>query len=412
MSEKRAFSEINVERFESEPSIAVGSFFKGVRVPKRTKFELYRNKKSADKYMIHGENDRIEYSGSTDDDSSASSQYVVGIYDPSKRSVQLYKAPVIATKVASKSKKDLSGPEIKQNNLRASALRNALGEAFGTKKAKKAIADIERNRIDSDKLVEAAVDIVDSVKTASKDLPTRQELQQVSSQDRTTPQANVDATDVEQIYPIHNIIPKKEWQFIRVGPVLKETDDQKRLELFPFTKSQYVSKKLPTLTQAAQMTKLQLLYYVSLLLGVYENRRVSDKAKLLEHLNAPPEVLVDGILDRFTIVRPGQYGRSKERGFFIDPQREDKLLCYILAIILHLDNFIVEISPLAQELGLKPSKIVNLFKNLGAIVKGATVSQAEAFGIPKSAASTYKIATMKVPFKIPEMSRRSGVPRR
>ncbi|SCV03219.1 LANO_0G02872g1_1 [Lachancea nothofagi CBS 11611] len=412
MAQKRVFSKIEVEKFESEPSIAVGSFFKGIQVPKKTKFELYRSKSTPDKFLVHGENDRIEYSGSTDEDSSESSQYLVGIYDPAKRNIQLYKAPVLATKVASKATKDLSGPEIKQTERRSAALRNALGEAFGTKKAKKAIADIERNRIDSDKLVDSAIDIMDSVKTASKALPSREELQQVSSQDRTTPQANVNATDVEQIYPIHNIIPKKEMQYIRVGAVLKETDEAARLELFPYTKSPYVSKKLATLSQTEQMTKLQLLYYLSLLLGVFENKRISDKAKLLENLNAPPDALVDGILDRFTIGRPGQYGRSKERGFFIDPQREDKLLCYILAIILHLDNFIVEISPLAQELGLKPSKIVNLFKNLGAIVKGSTVAQAEAFGVPKSAASTYKVATMRVPFKIPEMGRRIRAGRR
>ncbi|SCU95887.1 LAFA_0G02938g1_1 [Lachancea sp. 'fantastica'] len=406
MAQKRGFSAIQVEKLELEPSVAVGAFFKGIQVPKKTKFELYHAKNESDSFLIHGENERVEYAGSTDSNSSESSQYLVGIYDPSKRSIQLHKAPVLSTKVAPKATKDLSGPDIKQTDLRAGALRNALGEAFGTKKAKKAIADIERNRIDPDKLVDSAVDIVDSVKTASKDLPSREELQQVSSQDRTTPEANVDATDVEQIYPIHNIIPKREWQHIRVGAVLKETDEVARLELFPYTKSPYVAKKLATLTQAQQMTKLQLLYYLSLLLGVFENKRVSDKAKLLENLNAPPELLVDGILERFTISRTGQYGRSRDRGFFIDPQREDKLLCYILAIILHLDNFIVEISPLAQELGLKPSKIVNLFKNLGAIVKGATVSQAEAFGIPKSAASTYKIATMKVPFKLPETGRR------
>ncbi|SCU96828.1 LADA_0H02960g1_1 [Lachancea dasiensis] len=412
MSQKRAFSRIEVEKFEAEPSVAVGAFFKGVQVPKKTKFELFRSKSSPENFLLHGENDRIEYSGSTDVNSNDSSQYLVGIYDPATRTVQLHKSPVIAAKVASKSTKDLAGPDIKRTELRAGALRNALGEAFGTKKAKKAIADIERNRIDSDKLVDSAVEIVDSVKTASKDLPSREALQQVSSQDSTTPQANANATDVEQIYPIHNIIPKKEWQHIRVGAILKETDEAARLELLPFKKSPYVAKKLPTLTQSQQMAKLQLLYYLSLLLGVFENKRVSDKAKLLENLNAPSEALIDGILERFTISRPGQYGRSKERGFFIDPQREDKLLCYILAIILHLDNFIVEISPLAQELGLKPSKIVNLFKNLGAIVKGATVSQAEAFGIPKSAASTYKIATMKVPFKVPEMGRRVRAGRR
>ena len=322
-----------------------------------------------------------------------------------------YKAPLLSTKVISKSRKNLIGPDIKQNNVRASVMRTALGEAFGTKKAKKAIADMERNRIDSDKLVDSAIDIVDSVKTASKDLPTREQLQETVSADRPTPLADLDATDVEQIYPLYNIIPKNEWTYIRVGSIMKEQDQEKRLEYFPHTKFEYISKKLPTLTQASQMQKLQLLYYLSLLVGVYDNRRVNNKIKLLERINSPPDSLLDGILDRFTISRSTQFGKSKDKSYFIDPQREDKLLCYILAIILHLDNFIVEVSPLAQQLNLKPSRLVTLFKTLGATVKGATVAQAEAFGIPKSSASTYKIATLKVPFKLPEMTRRGRAQR-
>lgn len=278
--------------------------------------------------------------------------------------------------------------------------------AFGTKKAKKAIADMERNRIDSDKLTTVAVDIVDSVRVASKDLPTREELNDQVSNDRPTPVANLEATDVEQIYPVENIIPSREMQFIRVGSLLKEKDMEKKLELLPYqTKSKYVNKKLTTLSQMGNQgaLKLQLLYYLNLLMGVYENRRCFSKVKLMERLNSPPETLVDGILDRFTVAKSGQMGRSKERSFFIDPQHEDKLLCFILVLVLHLDNFIVEVTPLAQELSIKPSKIVSLFRAIGAIVKGATVAQAEAFGIPKSAANTYKIATLKVPFKLPEM---------
>ncbi|CDO92788.1 unnamed protein product [Kluyveromyces dobzhanskii CBS 2104] len=412
MGSKRAFTEVQVSAYQEEPSVAVGSFFKGFKAPKDTTFELYKNRKNGDKYVLHGENERLEYEGQTDDDFVESSQYVVGVYDAATKSVELYKAPLVSSKVISKSRKNLMGPDIKQSNVRAALMRNALGEAFGTKKAKKAIADMERNRIDSDKLVDSAIDIVDSVKTASKELPSKEELQGTLSADRPTPLANLDATDVEQVYPLYNIIPQKEWAFIRVGSILKEQDAEKRLEYFPHTKFQYIGKKLPTLTQATQMQKLQLLYYLSLLVGVYDNRRVNNKTKLLERINNPPDALLDDILDRFTISRAGQYGKSKDKSYFIDPQREDKLLCYILAIIMHLDNFIVEVPPLAQQLNLKPSKLVGLFKILGATVKGATVAQAEAFGIPKSSASTYKIATLKVPFKLPEMIRRGKGPRR
>jgi len=407
---KRSINEIQVDSVEESDSLAIGSFFKGFQAPVETKFELYRKKASKKDYMLHGENGRLEYEGTTDD-LAKSNQSVVAIYNAKKNTVQLYKTPILVSKVISKANKNLRGPSIKNADVRGSVLRNALGEAFGTKRAKKAIADLERNRIDADKLSGVAVDIVDAVRTASKDLPTRQQLEETISNDRPTPLANVDATDVEQIYPVENIISEYEMQFIRVGHLLKETDVEKKLESFPFS-SKYIAKKLPIFTQPTQLPKLQLLYYLSLLLGVYSNRRVSNKVKLLERLNSPPETLIDGVLDKFTLARPGQFGRSKDRSFFIDPQHEDKLLCYILTIIMHLDNFIVEVSPLAQELNTKPSKIVALFRVLGAIVKGATVAQADAFGIAKSAANTYKIATFKVPFKLPEMVRRGRGPRR
>lgn len=412
MSSKRSITDVQVEDYQEHPSVVVGSFFKGFRVPEGTKFDLYRKKASKDEFVLHGENKRLEYEGATDPASTSSNQYVVGVYNAKKQTVQLYKTPIISSKVVSKYSKTLSGPTIKSSSdVRASVLRNALGEAFGTKKAKKAIADLERNRIDSDKLTDSAIDIVDSVRTAAKDLPSREQLEEKIAQERPTPLANIDATDVEQIYPIENIIPSREWQFIRVGPILKETDQEKRLEMLPYSQSQYLGKKLATLTQSTQTTKIQLLYYLSILLGVYDNRRVNNKMKLMERLNSPPDTLLDGILERFTILRSGQVGKSKDRSFLIDPQNEDRLLCYILVIVMHLNNFMVEISPLAKELGLKPSKIVNLFRVIGAYVKGATVAQAEAFGIPKSSASTYKIATLKVPFKLPQMTKRGRATR-
>lgn len=411
---KRSISQVDISSYEAEPSIAVASFFKGFHAPVDTKFKLYRNKHSNDQYILHGENDRLEYIGQTDSESVTGSQYVVGVFNKKKNSVDLYKAPVLVSKVVSKSKRDLAGPKIKnQGQVRGSVLRNALGEAFGTKKAKKAISDLERNRVDSDKLVDVAVDIVDTVKSASKGLPTRKEMEASVSNDRPTPLANLDATDVEQIYPVENIIPSRELQSIRVNGILKEKDIEKKLDFFPYIpkSTKYIKKKLDIFKEPSQIVKLQLLYYLTLLLGVYENRRCRSKDKLMEKLNSPPESLVDGILERFTVARQGAFGRSKNRSFFVDPHNEDKLLCYILVIMLHLDNFIVEISPVAQDIGLKPSKITSLFRIIGCIVKSATVAQAEAFGISKADISTYKIATLKVPFKLPEMSRRGRATR-
>ena len=48
------------------------------------------------------------------------------------------------------------------------------------------------------------MDIVDTVKESTRDLPAQED-----GVDRPAPLANVDATNVEDIYPLENIIPEK-----------------------------------------------------------------------------------------------------------------------------------------------------------------------------------------------------------
>ncbi|KAK6197065.1 RNA polymerase I associated factor, A49-like protein [Scheffersomyces amazonensis] len=397
-------TELRVASFTDEPVAVVGSFFQGLQVPESTEFDLYKHKKQQ-KYVIHGESDHLDYDGETNGEDT--NDYVLAFYDPVNKSLDLYKTPFVNGKVTAKAKRIYKGPSIKQAGVRNITQRNALGEAFGTKKAKAAITNLEKNRIDSEKLQDIELDIVDTVSESTQDLPTRAKMEELVTHDRPTPIADVDATNVENIYPINNIIPKKEFSFLRVGSLFNETSEQNVIELLPYTKSSYINKHIPQILAQNNTEKLQLLFYASILFGVYENRRVRDKQSLMERFqNAPSEILIDGILERFTIGRSTAIGKSKDRSFMIDPHHEDKLLCYLLALIFHIDNFMVEVPPLANELNMKATRLLGLFKALGAIVKSATVGQAEAFGIPKNAASTYKIASLKVPFKLPEMSRR------
>ncbi|KAK6461101.1 RNA polymerase I associated factor, A49-like protein [Scheffersomyces coipomensis] len=407
ISSKSHTTELKVTSFTEEPVAVVGSFFQGLQVPHTTEFDLYHHKKRSDKYVIHGENDHLNYDGETNPEET--NDYVLALYDPIKKSLDLYKSPFIQGKVQAKSKRIYKGPSVRQAGVRNITQRNALGEAFGTKKAKAAITNLERNRIDSEKLQDIELDIIDTVKVSTQDLPTRAKMEEMVTHDRPTPVANVDATNVEDIYGLYDIIPKKEWSFLRVSSLFNESDESKTIELLPYSNSNYINKHLTNILAQKNTEKLQLLFYASLLFGVYENRRIKDKQSLMLKLqNKPSEILIDGILERFTIARSSAVGKSKDRSYLIDPHHEDKLLCYLLAIIFHIDNFMVEIPPLANELNMKPTRLLGLFKALGAIIKSATVGQAEAFGIAKSAASTYKIASLKVPFKLPEMSRRMG----
>lgn len=406
-------SHIKVSSYTDEPVAAVGSFFNGLSIPPSTEFDIYKNKKT-NNYLIHGESDHLEYNGDSTSTQDLN-EYVVAMYDPNTKSVELFKTPYVQTKVTSKQYKVYKGPSVRSTGIKNVTQRNALGEAFGTKKAKQAITNLEKNRIDADKLQDMEMDIIDSVQDSltasnnnnnnSANANNGSASQNDAFSNSPIPRPNVDATNVEHIYPIKSIIPAKDWSYIRVQSIFTDSDP---ISQFP-SSPEFIKQQLPSIIDQQNLEKLQILYYASLLFAIYENRRVSSKDQLMTKLDhKPSEALVDTILTNFTIARTSKFGKSKDRSFTIDPHNEDKLLCYLIILILHLSNFSVALNPLARDLKLKPTKLVALFRAVGAIIKSATVGEAEALGIPKSSVGTYKIAHLKVPFKMPELTRRRG----
>lgn len=388
--------------------VAVASFG-AVQVPTDTEFQVFsrRMDKKTQQLLVHGESAGIEYEGQTQPDQS---QYMVALYDADTGNVELYPgaAYVEMGTVVSKLKKS-SQPEIKSKDIARVAQRNTLGETFGTRKAKKAITDQVVNRIDTGMLEDIEGELVDAVATTTANLPTQDQMEATMLQNRPIPPHNPAAEKREDIYPLHGIVPKREWAAIRVDAVLREKDADARKALMPSGTTEFVAARLVTCTDAAKHTeKLQLLYYVGLLMAVYSGRKsVRNKTGLVKLLNNPPDLLVTGILDRFVGVQGGsEFGRSKERAFYMDSAHETKLLCYLLALMLRLDNYVLEVLPLAAQLGLKPSRLSEVMRQLGCLVKNASAVQAEALGLTKQAAATYKIATLSAPLKLPEMVRR------
>lgn len=398
-------TELKVLSCSKEPEFVVGSFFNGLQIPESTEFDLFKHKTTNGRYALHGENSTLEYNGQTEADEQ--NDYVVAFYDKKSRAVQLFRAPMIPATVTSKEHRIHKGPKVKSRGLRNTEQRNALGKEFGTKKVKAKITNYDRNRIDSNRLEGIEADIVDTVTDVTSADPGSRAMYDNTPANTVTPPVDAEATNVEDVYTLESIIPNKEWSSIRVHSIMEEEDVEKRLELLPYGKSAFVAKKLSQYISSGNTRKVQMLHYAALLFGVYSNRRVTSKFNLMERLdNKPSEILVDGVLDRFATARTTGFGKRKENSFIIDPFHEDKLLCYLLALILHIEDFIVEINPLANELNMKPTRLTNLYRALGATIKPAGASMAEALGLSKKDATTYKVAVLKVPFKQPELIRK------
>lgn len=399
-------TELAVAAVEDEPKFAVSAFFNGLNIPSATKFDLFKHKR-ADKYLLHGENDTLDYNAQTAAENEENNEYVVALYDPRSKAVELFKAPLMYGQVTARNSRVHKGPKIKSLGVQNYLQRTALGQAFGTKKAKAALVNLERNRIDTEGLLAMEMDIVDNVKLLTVDLPTRVALADSAEAARPTPPANVEATLVENIYSLDSVIPDNEWESIRIQPLIDAADELQRSELLPFSTSTYLNGLATKFAGAGLSEKVGLVYYASLLLGVYHNRRVRDKNTLMEKLgNKPADVLVDGVVSRFAVARTTNFGKAKDRLFAIDPFHEDKLLCYLIVLLLHIEDFTVDVVPLSHELNMKPSRLVLLLRVVGTTVKPMPVGRAEALGISKKEATAHKIAVLRVPFKLPELTRR------
>ncbi|KAJ8102136.1 RNA polymerase I associated factor, A49-like protein [Lipomyces tetrasporus] len=375
--------------------------FPGVSVPEDTKFQAYSGPKGH--YVIHGETERMEYDGQNDPDEDL---YYVGVYDPATRTVELMHTPVMTTTRTIKAYKKKAIAAVKQANVQNRVQRNALGEAFGTKKAKRVISDLERNKIEAEKLETYADSIVDNIKTATENLPSADALREQQSEERPIPPCDEGADDLNNIYPLYGLVSKEEFVAIRVGAIFREKDEKKRAALLPFKNSEYINSRVARINNENEMQRLKLLYYASLLMGLYNNRRMSNKRALLQKLNHPAEILVTGLIQKFTDSKVGKVGREKDASFTITPKMEDKLLCYLFVTCLRIDEYSVETPLLAAELSLRPTRVQDLFKALGCKIRPCTSAQKEALGLTNAEAANYKLATLSLPFKLPDLVRR------
>lgn len=443
----------------TEGDVAIASFTNSTNIPESVSLDLYSStKQPSSKSILHGESKDSELK--YDADELKDSQYVLGVYDSKSQSIKLiphtkmFSGRVSSTKTLindAKLVKKLKRKDISKEGTFAER-RNMLGEEFGTKKAKKAITEAARNKIDAGMLEDSQIDIVDGIRKTTKSMLNRDQMAKlVEKENRVIPPCNVDATNVEEIYPIEEIVPDEILQsfpvdiFFHVEIENNEVDDKtkenneekdeilKKMSYLPYIpakergrshqkKSIFGKLISNVLNERSSLSKssnnnnndsntsipddirwkLQLISFTSMLVGLYFNRRLSRRDKLLTSFdNAPPSRAINFMLQSFGNSKIGSNSFDRDIKFFnIGPKDEDKLLCYIIVLLLTLFEYRLELSSLAADLSLKPSRLLALVRTLGCTVVAPSKTQ------DKESNANSKVAVLRVPFKLPDLVRR------
>ncbi len=246
-------------------------------------------------------------------------------------------------------------------------MRTELGTAFGTKKSKKAILSVTENAVTSgvtnDNLGDANLAIMDTLKTTTKDMATREELQAVLDQARPVPRGHFDAEVIQDVYipaeiigaEVLNAIPVMDWQ--------EKVKAQEAVQV----PSRFVANRINRVASnenAVQRPKVMryllfvLIMWTTARPGKERGTKMIERRDKLRELLAPaPEVVIESIRRKFS------------DGGVMRKTHVDLLMTHLCVFAALIDNFEVNTLDLREDLKLEQKQLTQYFMEVGATVK-------------------------------------------
>ncbi len=287
-------------------------------------------------------------------------------------------------------------------------LRNDLGQTFGTKKARKAIASLTENAISPNKsarqtspggsqrtkMDSTTTAMLESMAEATGNMATREELSAAVDEAKPRPKANLAAESVNDVYTIDSLIGPEVIQLIPV----KEWRDTAKAGREVITQSKYVAHRLQK-AATSDVRKLRALRYLLCLLEFFGSARPKGKGirvlpykdGLRSAIPGVPEAVVEHIRRKFSL--NGQMLKY----------HTDLLITHACALALVVDSFEVDMYDLREDLHLEVKEMSQYFQEIGAKIMPANEVERKRLGLDKAAAAQRKFARLRLPLEFPKL---------
>ncbi|KAG5644280.1 hypothetical protein DXG03_008765 [Asterophora parasitica] len=364
--------------------------YPSLQPPPSTAFQCYAKKKAKkdgnetekdgkldeQDLLVVGETENVEFISNEAESrvvASSGCRYLVAIHNKRTGALSVLptpKSPYILTRTVKALKSiPASAAPTQQEYLLA---KTALGETFGTKKAKANIRAQERNKVDVramqgvmdhlqqgiDKGAVGLMTAEDPLKTISSVLI--EEAKEEADKNRLIPPFDATAVDPEDIYPLHSIIPEVEWKALSVSAFDQVEGYKEKMALLPHKWGTWLFNQIKKQSDESESPKkrkknLKIVLYVSMMLA-FQRATERDKKGLTrdevtEKLPGLPGVVVDGLLARFTETSRGSTKHVTTS------TTQTKLLAYVFALCLKVDDFATNTETISNDLK-KPNPCV------------------------------------------------------
>jgi len=327
-------------------------------------FQLYTNQASHKTHQkaFFGQNSKWAFKGVNYGQAaefSKGSNYALGLLDKASGQLTLTDFEGVFS-MEQVLKADLEKPVPEKRNATNEELRSQLIESFGTKKTKQRLKTAKNREID-DSAIAAKEKIAKGIK-AETETHANDEL--VESQRDHLPPFNLAAVEQADIYPLSQLITEELRDELDIRFLLKCYKKPKLVRKLADTWERFSIGLLDNLS-AEEPDKLRGAAYLNALLRFYKKSRVitlrPEQWPEFIAYAATSESVVLLILHTFyqeTKTKTGvKYQRTKTQ--------TDKLISYILVLVLSCSDFVVDPSKLAELLKLPQTKVVTYLRSVG-----------------------------------------------
>ncbi len=310
--------------------------------------------------------------------------------------VRLKQAPAEAMEVSARKPVWLWFFTVSDSGIRLTALqthseaRMELGETFGTKKSKKALQAVAENAMLAEKsrgkLDEDDRALVDTIKTSSQHMATREELQAALDLARPVPRGNFDATDIQDVYVPAEIIGA---EVLNAIPVLDWQEKVNKLEPVQVPARFVANRIVRVAGNEDGVHRLKLLRYLLWVIIFWTTTRqgkergtksIARRDDLREALAPAPEVVIENIRRKFS-----DSGVMRKAHI-------DLLMTHCCVFASIIDNFEVNTLDLREDLKLEQKQLSQYFVEIGARMKQS-----------KAGDKVNHIAKLAIPLQFPKM---------
>jgi DNA-directed RNA polymerase I subunit RPA49 len=347
--------------------------------------------------LLHSQqHPRLDYTASSVSLDQGLSHYVA-VYDPATKQLRISPAHHLSLRSTLRSQ-----PKSEDRKQRtALQQRQELGREFGTKKAKKAIADktvnaiVNRDPNGKSKKDDVQDAILQSMPDTSATALTEDQALEASLESKPIPRPNLAAEEVEEVYPFNTLVPPADARMLDVSEWQEKAQNEEKVNF----QHRFIAYRMNSLSLSDEIDRLKALRYLQLLLEFHSalapagktGKKVPKKDVLARRLAAWPDTLVSSVRRRFA-------NEANE----LPKWHLQRLYTHMCALTLFVDGWVTDTTNLKDDLNMEVKEIVQYFRELGCRISAPTEAERERWGIKKGMEKGVKVAKLKSPLDFPK----------